>query len=81
MDAFKLLEEKIVSLIDRINDLQHTKIDLEERNIELQSKIKQLEETLMADVQRLDKLDQEKSITKLVVEDLIKSIDSLVEKQ
>ena len=31
------------------------------------------------DAKRVEELDQEKALTKMVVEDLIKSIDSLVE--
>ncbi len=81
MDAFKLLEEKIASLIARVSELQQIKLDLEAQNVDLHLRIKSLEETLMADTHKLDTLAQEKNITKLVVEDLIKNIDALVEKQ
>jgi hypothetical protein len=40
-----------------------------------------LQNSLKDDCKRIDELKQEKELTRLVVDDLIKSIDSLVENQ
>lgn len=72
MDAFKVLEEKIALLVERISVLK-------KENDKLQKKVVKLEESLLADAKKIDVLDQEKTVTKMVVDDLIKSLDSLIE--
>lgn len=80
MDAFKVLEEKVALLIERITFLKQENESLHTQNAQLKSKISLLEDSLLVDAQKLDKLDQEKSVTKMVVDDLIKNIDCLIEK-
>ncbi len=86
MDAFKVLEEKVAVLIERLQQAKQESARLSAEvarytaeNEQLSAKIKALEDALMVDTDRIDKLDQEKAITKMVVDDLIKNIDSLVE--
>ena len=79
MDAFKVLEEKVAVLIERLQAAKKEILKLSTENEKLSAQIKTLEEALMVDTEKLDKLDQEKSLTKMVVDDLIKNIDSLVE--
>ncbi len=79
MDAFKVLEEKIAVLIERLQSANQACSKLGAENEQLNLKIKALEEALMLDTERLDSLDQEKALTKMVIDDLIKNIDSLVE--
>ena len=79
MDAFKVLEEKIAFLVERISALKQENEKLATKNEKLHNKIQLLEESLLADAKKLDKLDQEKTVTKMVVDDLIKSLDSLIE--
>jgi len=79
MDAFKVLEEKIAVLIERLQTAKQESLKLNAENEQLNAKIKVLEEALLVDTERLDKFDQEKALTKMVVDDLIKNIDSLVE--
>lgn len=81
MDAFKVLEEKIALLVERITSLKKENATLADKNKQLKSQVKLLEESLLADTQKIDKLGQEQEVTKMVVDDLIKSIDSLIEKQ
>lgn len=95
MDALKIFEEKLTKLAERIKELsaensqllEETKelrtenSNLVEENAQLSAKVSLLEKNLMDDSRRIDELKQEKELTKLVVDDLIKSIDSLVENQ
>ena len=86
MDAFKILEEKVAVLIERLQQAKQEVTRLSDENSRLSGeneqlviKVKALEDALMVDTERIDKLDQEKTITKMVVDDLIKNIDALVE--
>jgi len=81
MDAFKVLEEKIAMLVERVNTLKAANKTLEIENKKLQKKVSSLEEAMLVDGQRITSLDEEKNAAKLVVESLIKNIDSLIEKQ
>lgn len=81
MDAFKVLEEKIAMLVERVNTLKAANKTLDIENKKLQKKISTLEEAMLVDGQRITSLDEEKNAAKLVVESLIKNIDSLIEKQ
>ncbi len=79
--VLKMLEEKIASLVDLVKELKTEKVRLIEENAQWQAKIKSLEKSVTTDNQRLEELSQEKALTKMVVDDLIKSIDSLVRPQ
>lgn len=95
MDALKLLEEKITSLVELINKLKTENAELKtenanlaqelaqiaEENTQLGSKLLIVQGSLQNDSHRIDELKQEKELTRIVVDDLIKSIDSLVENQ
>lgn len=62
-----------------MQELKKDKARLIEENAQLLMKLEMLENSLLADTERLEKLDQEKVVTKNVVDDLIRSIDLLVE--
>lgn len=79
MDAFKVLEEKIVLLVERVAYLKKENETLLQKNDELQAKVTALEESLLADTRHIDSLHAEKEVTKMVVDDLIKNIDALIE--
>jgi regulator of replication initiation timing len=95
MDALKIFEEKLVKLAEKIKDLlaENSQLaeeakelrtensNLAEENAQLAAKLSMLEKSLLDDSRRIDELRQEKELTRLVVDDLIKSIDSLVENQ
>lgn len=78
VNVLKMLEEKIASLVDLVKELKAENARLTEENAQWQAKIKSLEKSVNTDAQRLEELNQEKALTKVVVDDLIKSIDSLV---
>lgn len=81
MNSLKLLEEKLISLAELIKELKTENAKLAEENAQLSAKLMMLHNSLQDDTRCLDELKQEKELTRLVVDDLIKSIDSLVENQ
>ena len=81
MEIFKKLEQKIASLVDLVKDLKTENAKLAEENAQLTAKLELLEHNLDNDVKRIDKLKEEKESTKLIVNDLIKNIELLVENQ
>lgn len=81
METLSVLEKKVVSLIDTIRQLKAENARLIEENRQLESKLTVMQGAVRDDAKRVEELDQEKELTKMVVEDLIKSIDSLVESE
>lgn len=79
MNILKQLEEKLICLAELVKDLKTENAKLAEENAQLSAQLIMLQNALKDDSQRLDALKQEKELTRLVVDDLIKSIDSLVE--
>lgn len=79
MDTLKVLDEKIAGLIRRIKDLEAENTKLSADNAQLTAKLETMENSMLSDIKRIEELDQEKALTRMVVDDLIKSIDSLVE--
>jgi len=95
MESLSLLENKIKSLIELVNKLKKDNCSLNEKNAQLVDENSQLSQeirrlgdkvetfrssTLEHD-KDLEELSQEKKLTKMVVEDLIKNIDSFVAKE
>ena len=81
MSTLKALEEKLASLVELVKDLKTENAKLAEENALLAAKLSMLESSLQDDALQLDELKQEKELTKLVIDDLIKNIDSLVGSQ
>lgn len=79
METLSVLEKKVVSLIDIIRQLKAENARLAEENTQLVTKLTLMQGVVHDDAKRVEELDQEKALTKMVVDDLIKSIDSLVE--
>ncbi len=79
MDGLKLLDEKIAGLIRKINDLEAENARLSADNTQLAEKLETMENSMLSDIKRIEELDQEKALTRMVVDDLIKNIDSLAE--
>jgi translation elongation factor EF-1alpha len=78
MNKMSLLEEKIEKLVSFIQKIQSEKMVLETENRELKKNITALETIVMQESKSAEALHEEKEMTKLVVDNLIKSIDSLV---
>lgn len=79
VETLSILEKKVVSLIDIIKQLKAENARLIEDNAQLASRLNILQGAVHEDAKRVEELDQEKALTKMVVDDLIKNIDSLVE--
>lgn len=75
MEVLALLEKKIVSLLDLIKQLKAENAQLTKENNEFLQKIKTLEDNVICGN---EELNNEKELTKMVVNDLLKNIDSLV---
>lgn len=81
MNILKQLEEKLICLAELVKELKTENAKLAEENAQLSAQLIMLQNALKDDTQRIDELNEEKKLTRLVVDDLIKSIDSLVENQ
>jgi hypothetical protein len=81
MEALHVLEKKIVALVEIAQELKLEKAKLIEEKAQLQAQLELLEDSLLTDNESIEKLNQEKAITKTVVDDLIRSIDLLVEEK
>lgn len=81
MEVLNVLEKKVTSLIELIKSLKADKIALEEENCLLRSKLENLENTMLVQEKREKDWNQEIELTKMAVDDLIKSIDILVEQE
>lgn len=73
-----LLEEKIGKLVSCIQKIQLEKTALESENKELKKNMAALESVILKETKSIEALHEEKEMTKMVVDSLIKSIDSLV---
>lgn len=74
-----LLEEKVVHLIDMIKILKDENTSLKNKNKEMLNQLRALEGSLVAETKDLEELSQEKMMAKLVVDNLLHSIDALIE--
>ena len=74
-----LLEDKVVMLIQLVHSLKAEKAELEHKNLELQYQITALEAALVSETKDLEQLSQEKLSAKVFVDNLLHSIDSLIE--
>lgn len=72
-----LLEDKVVQLVELAKNLKAKNDKLVEENAMLKQQVDRLEMSLVAETKDLEELSQEKVTTKMVVDDLIKSIDLL----
>lgn len=86
MEALTILEQKVAALIEsKRSDVERVHALLEElskvknENIQLRESLDKLENTLLSRHESFEELTQERMLTKTVVDDLIKSIDMLIE--
>ncbi len=76
-----LLEEKVVRLVEMVKSLKHANQSLQEENQMLKHQLMKTESSLVEETRDLEELSQEKMMARLLVDDLIKSIDSLVDQK
>ncbi len=81
METLEALKEKISQLIAKIHDVTKKNDHLLQENDELMQRLNSVETALLNNNQNIDELTQEKTRTKHIVDDLIKSIDSLMSDQ
>lgn len=77
----EVLEQKVFSLIEIARELKQENARLVENIAQLTAKLELAEKTLLGGNERIEELDQERELTKNIVNDLIKSIDMLVESE
>jgi len=76
-----LLEEKVIRLVDMVISLKQSNQALKEDNQMLKSQLMKTESSLVAETKDLEELSQEKMMARTIVDDLINSIDSLVDQK
>lgn len=76
MELLTVLEQKVQSLVSLVNELRAENLQLKSENQRLIEQAESLESAILRDK---SEISQEKELTKLVVDGLIDSIDSLVE--
>ncbi|HEV2602009.1 MAG TPA: hypothetical protein VGT41_07000 [Candidatus Babeliales bacterium] len=74
MDSLRMLEEKVTFLIDSIRELKKENSKLIDENLQLMAKVEVLESSLMKEDKNVEQLE----LTRTVVDNLIYSIDLLV---
>lgn len=86
MEVLTILEQKVAALIEsKRSDVERIHMLLEElsqvknENLQLRESLDKLENTLLSRHESFEELTQERMLTKAVVDDLIKSIDMLIE--
>lgn len=79
MEALKVLEDKVSSLVKLVETLRVDKDKLTKENEKIKARYKSVEASYSVDSKRVTDLGKERELTKLAVDDLIKSINSLVE--
>jgi len=90
-----LLEEKVIRLVDMVKHFKQSNQSLQEENKTLReeyqlfqeenqmlkNQLMRAENSLVTEAKDIEELSQEKMMTKMILDDLIKSIDSLVEQK
>lgn len=76
-----LLEEKVIRLVDMVKHFKQANQTLQEENQMLKHQLIKVESSLVHETKDLEELSQEKMMTKMIVDDLIRSIDSLVDQK
>ncbi len=82
METLQILEQRITQLISLVKKLQEENSGLIQEHSQVLEKLEFLERSMLQDNNDLEKLNKEREQAKHTVDELIKSIDTLVgEKQ
>lgn len=81
MEALQNLEKKIATLIDLVNKIKKENAGLVDQNAQLTKKLKESQEALLHDAKDLGSLQKQRQEAMNVVDSLIKSIDTFVERE
>ncbi len=75
MEALTILEQKVLMLVAKISEMNSQIENLKQEKMSLEDKNFALEEALLRSNQDVD---QDKELTRMVVEGLIKNVDSVL---
>jgi len=81
LEKLTTLEKKISQLVDMVKMARQENVRLLEEKSQLISRLDMLETSLMKGTQSIEELTQERSLTKEMVDELISSIDRIVEQE
>jgi hypothetical protein len=81
MEALQNLEKKIETLIGLVNKLKKENAGLADQNTQLTKKLKEAQEALVHETKDLGNLEQQRQEAMGVVDSLIKSIDTFIERE
>jgi hypothetical protein len=81
LDQLQQLEKKVTLLIGMVRDEKVFNEQLAQENKELIGRLEALENSLLKETKSMEELHQERALTKNVVDELISSIDKLVEER
>lgn len=79
LEKLTLLEEKILALVEALRSEKSINAKLLEEKKELVMKIENIEKSLLKGTKNIEDLNQERLLTKMVVDELISSIDKIIE--
>lgn len=79
LDNLNLLEKKIASLVGLLKTERELNIRISDEKAQLAARLEIVETSLLKGSQSIEELNQERVLTKMVVDELICSIDKLVE--
>lgn len=77
MEALKRLEERLASLVELVKELKSVNVRLKEEKTQLEARLEILEETVKADVQRLEELNQKRMLAELMVDEMLENIECI----
>lgn len=78
MEVLAVLEKKVADLVERLNAMRTENDALKAENKQLKSRLEQLE---VLSLSRTEQDEQEREVTKTMVDSLIRSIDAVVERE
>lgn len=81
MEALQNLENKIATLIDLVNKIKKENAELVDQNAQLTKKLKESQASLLHDTKDLGNLQKQREEAMNMVDSLIKSIDTFVERE
>ncbi|MBA3953972.1 hypothetical protein H0X48_01435 [Candidatus Dependentiae bacterium] len=79
LEKLNLLEKKIASLVELLKTERELNSRISEEKAQLAARLEIVETSLLKGTQSIEELNQERVLTKMVVDELICSIDRLVE--
>lgn len=78
MEMLHLLQERIQQLVQVVKEIKAENTKLVKANTQLKETLASMEAAMLKESKSIDSLAKEKEMTKTVVDDLIKRIDSLL---